>query len=352
MSTEHLDPEWLSWVQLNLERRCAPSDLYKIMRENGFSVTIIKAMMGDAYPTGIEATETLEHKNADIDYLALSSPPLCVNTPQLEAKRFDNDLLQLYTIENFLSPEECEHLIAISEEYLKPSEVTHSNGDDRFRTSETCDFTQVSDPVFVKYIDEKIATTLGICLPYSEPIQVQRYDIGQEFKAHHDYFAPNTNIYDEFASDMGQRTWTFMVYLNNTPKGGGTKFVDIGQTFYPKQGMAVVWNNLHSDGTPNRHSLHHGMPVEEGKKVIITKWFREKGYGPMFCSQAQKAQAAETAKTMDTVQVVETTIKIETAQTVTTESAPIRHIPDAEALRAARHKLSRQARRAKAKRRH
>lgn len=29
------------------------------------------------------------------------------------------------------------------------------------------------------------------------------------------------------------------------------------------------------------YTLHHGMLVEEGKKVIITKWFREKGYGNM-----------------------------------------------------------------------
>lgn len=51
-----------------------PSDLYKIMREHGFSVAVIKAMMGEAYPTGIEATETLDPKNTDIDYLALANP--------------------------------------------------------------------------------------------------------------------------------------------------------------------------------------------------------------------------------------------------------------------------------------
>ncbi|MBK8452713.1 MAG: 2OG-Fe(II) oxygenase [Thiofilum sp.] len=347
MTTEHLDPEWLNWVQHNLERRCAPSDLYKIMREHGFSVAVIKAMMGEAYPTGIEATETLDPKNTDIDYLALANPPLCQFTPDLTPKRFDNDLLQLYTIESFLSPEECEHLIAVSEEHLKPSQVTHSNGDERFRTSETCDFTQVSDPAFVKYIDEKISQTLGICLPYSEPIQVQRYDIGQEFKAHHDYFAPNTNVYEQFAGEMGQRTWTFMVYLNNTPQGGGTKFVDIGQTFYPQQGMAVVWNNLHSDGTPNRHSLHHGMPVEEGKKVIITKWFREKGYGPMFHGQAQTQTQSQTqTQTQSQEQSTQ-----EVQQPNTQVVATAKKVPSAEALREARQKLSRQARRAKAKRR-
>lgn len=73
-----------------------------------------------------------------------------------------------------------------------------------------------------------------------------------------------------------------MIYLNDTPKGGGTHFLYLDQIFYPKQGQAVIWNNLYPDGTPNRNTLHHGMPVEEGQKVIITKWFREKGSGDMF----------------------------------------------------------------------
>jgi prolyl 4-hydroxylase len=46
--------------------------------------------------------------------------------------------------------------------------------------------------------------------------------------------------------------------------------------------MAVFWNNLHSDGSSNRDTLHCGLPVEAGHKIIITKWFREKGASPMF----------------------------------------------------------------------
>ena len=39
--------------------------------------------------------------------------------------------------------------------------------------------------------------------------------------------------------------------------------------------------HLQPDGTPNRASLHRGMPVVRGHKIIITKWFRERGTGPM-----------------------------------------------------------------------
>jgi prolyl 4-hydroxylase len=80
----------------------------------------------------------------------------------------------------------------------------------------------------------------------------------------------------------GQRTWTFMVYLNEGMKGGGTKFFAIHRVFTPKKGTAVVWNNLYPDGSPNHDTLHSGLPVEAGHKIVITKWFRERGTGPMF----------------------------------------------------------------------
>ncbi len=269
------DAEWQHWLQDNLARNCAPIELYQIMRTHGFSVSTIKIMMGTAYPTGIELSEG----KSDIDHLAISK--VMDNAKPFQINKFDSDLIQLYTIEDFLTEDECEKIIQLTESQLRPSTVTHSNGDYAFRTSETCDLESTNDS-FVTYIDEKIAQALGIRLPYSEPIQAQRYAVSQEFKAHHDYFLPDTEIYKKFAATLGQRTWTFMIYLNATPKGGGTQFAHLGHTFYPKPGMAVIWNNLLPDGTPNRNTLHHGMPVEAGKKVIITKWFREKGHGEMF----------------------------------------------------------------------
>lgn len=111
---------------------------------------------------------------------------------------------------------------------------------------------------------------------------MQSYQVGQELKAHHDYFALDSAVYPKVAGKAGQRTWTFVVYLNDVVKGGGTHFFYLDHTFYPKQGMAALWNNISSDGVVNRYTLHAGLPVEEGEKFIITKWFREHGFGPMF----------------------------------------------------------------------
>ncbi len=73
-----------------------------------------------------------------------------------------------------------------------------------------------------------------------------------------------------------------MVYLNNVEAGGGTRFFEINHTFMPAKGQAVAWNNLREDGTVNPDTAHAGTPVDAGHKMIITKWFRERGTGPMF----------------------------------------------------------------------
>jgi prolyl 4-hydroxylase len=277
---QNVDSEWQEWVDTNLARGCDTQELHNIMRNNGFATDIIKQMMGDSYPS----EPSQENNDNPIDYLALSQT-MDKHLEKTGAVPLENDALQIYTIDNFLTAEECERLVTLTEAGLQPSTVTHDNGDKAFRTSETCHL----DPnnAFVKYIDEKIAQTLGVNPSFSEAIQAQRYAIGQEFKAHHDYFAPDMDIYSDFTEQMGQRTWTFMIYLNDTRQGGGTHFPYLDQIFYPQQGKAVIWNNLYPDGVPNRNTLHHGMPVEAGKKVIITKWFRENGHGNMFYEEAE-----------------------------------------------------------------
>jgi prolyl 4-hydroxylase len=66
-----------------------------------------------------------------------------------------------------------------------------------------------------------------------------------------------------------------MIYLNDVPEGGETRFDALGIAFKPRQGMAVIWNNLRG-GLPNPDTMHAGLPVLQGHKYIVTQWFREK----------------------------------------------------------------------------
>jgi prolyl 4-hydroxylase len=226
-------------------------------------------------------------KFSGIDHQALAKIRITQPKVHPDVVKINNTKIQLYTWDNFLSSVECNALIEIINKHLRPSTLTYSNGDDQFRTSTTCDLAAINNS-FVQEIDVKISKALGVYLCYSEAMQGQRYDVGQEFKAHTDFFEPGTSVFDEYTKVQGQRTWTFMIYLQGTEKGGGTKFVNLDKTFYPKLGQAVIWNNLDEFGRPNRDTLHHGMKVQSGSKIIITKWFREKGEGPMLYSVTNK----------------------------------------------------------------
>jgi prolyl 4-hydroxylase len=105
-------------------------------------------------------------------------------------------------------------------------------------------------------------------------MQGQRYALGQYYKQHCDYFKPLTKEYKTYCEWMGQRTWTFMIYLNDVEEGGETYFKHLKLKIKPEQGTAVIWNNLYRNGLPNPKTLHEALPPVSGKKYIITKWFR------------------------------------------------------------------------------
>ena len=119
----------------------------------------------------------------------------------------------------------------------------------------------------------------GIDPTHGEPLQGQRYAEGQEFKPHCDYFNPGGQDWERYTSVAGQRTWTFMIYLNEVEAGGATRFKCIDKTFQPESGKLLAWNNRRPDGSVNPNTLHHGMKVRRGTKYVITKWYREKVWG-------------------------------------------------------------------------
>ena len=96
---------------------------------------------------------------------------------------------------------------------------------------------------------------------------------------HTDYFEPGGADFATYCSIAGQRTWTFMIYLNAVEAGGATRFKRIDKTVQPERGKLLAWNNRLPDGGVNPASLHHGMKVRAGTKYVITRWYREKRWG-------------------------------------------------------------------------
>ena len=280
-----------------MRRGCDPKEIYSILKTNGFSEAEIKHAMFSSHSTSDNSKpKYIEFVNSkgeaipfdgiqpDVDYERMAEPSL-LSRPDLkviDSKVIVAKKVQLYVIDHFLSAEECEEIVTVMDRNFRPSTITRSNNDG-YRTSTTCDLGFIDDAI-VRRADEKIAQALGIRLEWSDNIEGQRYEVGQEFKPHTDYYAPCSMEFKNFAGDLGQRTWTFMIYLNEPVQGGATYFTKLDETIYPSLGQSVIWNNLNRDGSPNPDTEHQGLPVEDGTKIIITKWFRDKGAGEAFYS--------------------------------------------------------------------
>lgn len=192
-------------------------------------------------------------------------------------KRVPTPKAQIYLKDRFLSPELCEELIRLIDLDRRPSTLADYNGDPVFRTSETCDLK--SEDAAVQEVEQMLTQFTQIDPKHGETLQGQRYEVGQEFKQHTDWFNPDGKDWEKFCGVSGQRTWTFMVYLNTVEAGGATRFKTIDKKFAPKQGTILGWNNRLPDGRGNVNTLHHAMKVRKGVKYVITKWYRERPWG-------------------------------------------------------------------------
>lgn len=193
-------------------------------------------------------------------------------TPRV--RKVPSPKLAQFLVPGFFSLDDCAALIERIDARVRPSTITDDIGDPEFRTSETGELDH-GDPL-IAAIDARICALVGIDAAFGEPLQGQRYDVGQQFKGHTDYFEPTGVDFHEHTHVSGQRTWTVMAYLNAVDAGGATRFLSTGKLHQPEVGKLLAWCNLAPDGYVNPHTLHHAMKVRKGRKYVITKWFREK----------------------------------------------------------------------------
>lgn len=186
--------------------------------------------------------------------------------------------VELFMVRDFLDDAQSSALISLIDANRKPSPLFVQGTDPKFRTSETC----VLDPSerVVMEVDAALLRLVGLPAELGERLQGQRYETGQQYKPHYDFLGEREAYWVRQQKLGGQRTWTAMVFLGVPEAGGATRFPVVGVTIPPRRGTLVLWNNLDAAGRPNRNTLHQGMPVTAGVKHIITKWWRERRWGP------------------------------------------------------------------------
>jgi prolyl 4-hydroxylase len=281
------DDKWKLWIWTCINQTITKEDMFTILLNHGYKWDVISQELN--YQPEKEITKLRKqrqiHMNIEENYVNNPYKKLADNP---KCHRIDTNFFEGYEVENFLTDQECDEYVQIMNPLLNPSTVTDPNADKSVRTSTTAYLNLDSD--FIINVNNKMHSFMGIPIELAETPQGQKYLVGQEFKQHCDWFDKNSP-YNTSHLNMGQRTWTFMVYLNDVEEGGETRFTKIDLNIKPTKGKAVIWNNLHENKIENPYTEHWGMPVLRGEKNIITKWFRERSANDQSISARELPQS-------------------------------------------------------------
>ena len=163
----------------------------------------------------------------------------------------------IWTIDNFLSPKDCEDLILFSENkgYVE-AEVSLKSGAKMMKNIRNNHRLMYQDNnlaqkywnVLKQFCPDQIENSRAVGL--NEQFRFYKYESSQRFKRHIDgRFRRN---------DTEESRITFMIYLNDDFEGGETQFDEI--TIQPKAGTALCF--IHEQ-------KHEGCPVTKGTKYVL-----------------------------------------------------------------------------------
>ncbi|KAI3907559.1 hypothetical protein MKW98_016203 [Papaver atlanticum] len=199
---------------------------------------------------------------------------------------------RITVLHNFLSSEECDHLMAIGRPRLERSKV-HDMKTGKGIVSDTRTSFEMSlskeesTNLIVQAIEKRISVFSQVPVENGEPIRVIRYEKNQYFRLHRDYII-DTNLKKQ---NGGQRIATMLMYLSDNVEGGETYFPMAGTgkcscggkmlkgtSVKPIKGDAVLFWSVGLDGKEDPRSVHTGCEVLSGEKWSATKLMRQNKY--------------------------------------------------------------------------
>jgi prolyl 4-hydroxylase len=180
---------------------------------------------------------------------------------------------RIQRVDGLLSCDECAFLVQLAEPRMRRATIFHEAEqrfvEDPIRRSDKAAFPIVSEWPFVRALNLRIAAATGTSAECGEPLQVLRYEAGQEYRAH----------YDAIPGMDNPRVLTALVWLNEDYSGGGTRFEELNIVERGATGDLLVFANTLDDGSPDPRTRHSGAPVTGGIKYLASRWIRSRPPG-------------------------------------------------------------------------
>ncbi|KAL1526578.1 hypothetical protein AB1Y20_015285 [Prymnesium parvum] len=178
----------------------------------------------------------------------------------------------LHACGGFLRPEECAQLIGTAARVLVRSTV-YGHALDASRTSRSCLLARTRPECRAAL--EKVLALSGALPEQVEDPQVTCYTRGQRYEPHCDGPELHDPQGQSFLQCGGQRLLTVLIYLNAVPRGGRTRFSQLGVEVAPEQGKAIVFAPAFLDGEIDAALVHEALPAED-EKWVCQFWIRQR----------------------------------------------------------------------------
>lgn len=189
---------------------------------------------------------------------------------------------KIILLKNFLTPSECESLIQMGETHgfaRSTVQGSRQNEVSSERTSHTINFKRNQNDL-IKALEQRCTFFCPYESTNVENLQIVRYQPGQQYKHHYDFFIPGAEGTTSALKRGGQRHVTFFVYLNDmnaNETGGQTDFPRLNLKVRPEKGMAVMWYNVKNNKEDFR-TFHAGLPPVHSTKYGLNIWIREQPF--------------------------------------------------------------------------
>jgi prolyl 4-hydroxylase len=189
---------------------------------------------------------------------------------------------RIFTLDEFVSSGESSHLMTLASINLQPAQAGTrdrlSQEHSAFSGAAATFHTSLCDPV-VRNLERRIGAAFGLPPSHVEPVSVLRYQGGDSYAAHVDYFDAARLARNREIGDLaGQRVASFLVYLRAPEAGGETQYLKIDRKIAGRERMALCHFNCDAKGEPDPMTLHTGTPVTKGEKWLARTTLREKSF--------------------------------------------------------------------------
>ena len=184
------------------------------------------------------------------------------------------------SLPSFASPRVCRWLMQRARGHLSPALVYHAGRRATMphpaRTNSAAVLGLLETDVVGALVQMRIAASVGQPFRHLEAATVLHYAPGEQVREHYDFVDPNVPDYEAQLRERGQRTVTFLLYLNDDYEDGRTEFPRLGLSHKGRCGEGFFFVNAFADGRPDERTLHAGRPPSGTPKWIVSQFIKNR----------------------------------------------------------------------------